>query len=245
MQLPLPVTLPDDETFDSFVPSGNEEVVQVLATLAEAMPDWRQAKGANAFRQLKLPLITLIGARGRGKSHLLFSLCHRLESARIAHLYLNLEDAGMWSTHVLDGLDTLPLVCLDNLHAIAGNAEWEETLFAFLVRVQEQGNTLVVCTSAIGAAHPDFILPDLRSRLTWGMTYQLHSLNDDARKDVLRIRAEQRGLRLSEQALHFLLMHSQRDMPGLMQLLSRLDTRSLQEQKKLSVAMVKRELNLA
>ena len=29
MQLPLPVTLPVDENFDSFVSSGNEEVVEI------------------------------------------------------------------------------------------------------------------------------------------------------------------------------------------------------------------------
>ena len=38
--------------------------------------------------------------------------------------------------------------------------------------------------------------------------------------------------------------HSERDMPSLINLLDRLDTRSLQEQKKLSVNMVKRELGL-
>ena len=74
--------------------------------------------------------------------------------------------------------------------------------------------------------------------------YHLNTLDDDSRKDVLRLRASQRGLKLSEQALQFLLYHSDRDLRSLLGLLERLDTRSLQEQKKLSVAMVKRELGL-
>jgi len=49
---------------------------------------------------------------------------------------------------------------------------------------------------------------------------------------------------LSNQALQFVLNHSERDLKSLMALLARLDTRSLQEQKRLSVAMVKRELGL-
>ncbi|MDY6978099.1 MAG: DnaA regulatory inactivator Hda, partial [Pseudomonadota bacterium] len=53
------------------------------------------------------------------------------------------------------------------------------------------------------------------------------------------------GLKLSNQALQFLLHHSERDLKSLMSLLARLDTRSLQEQKRLSVGMVKRELNLS
>jgi len=60
----------------------------------------------------------------------------------------------------------------------------------------------------------------------------------------VRLRAEERGLTLSNQALQFLLHHSERDLKSLMSLLARLDARSLQEQKRLSVAMVKRELNL-
>ena len=41
MQLPLPVTLPDDETFDSFIPGGNDEVVSLLSCVASHSPDWR------------------------------------------------------------------------------------------------------------------------------------------------------------------------------------------------------------
>ena len=33
MQLPLPVTLPDDETFASFVAGANEQVVSLLDIL--------------------------------------------------------------------------------------------------------------------------------------------------------------------------------------------------------------------
>ena len=43
MQLPLPVTLPVDENFDSFVNTGNEEVVSVLEQIADALPHWREA----------------------------------------------------------------------------------------------------------------------------------------------------------------------------------------------------------
>ena len=69
-------------------------------------------------------------------------------------------------------------------------------------------------------------------------------LDDNGREEAVRLRAAERGLKLSNQALQFLLHHSERDLKSLMSLLARLDTRSLQEQKRLSVGMVKRELNL-
>ena len=77
-----------------------------------------------------------------------------------------------------------------------------------------------------------------------GVIYHVNQLDDGGREEAVRLRAEERGLTLSNQALQFLLHHSERDLKSLMSLLARLDTRSLQEQKRLSVAMVKRELNL-
>ncbi|MEW9796983.1 DnaA regulatory inactivator Hda [Alteromonas sp. CYL-A6] len=244
MQLPLPVSLPADETFDSFVAGDNAELLELLRSLAGAMPAWRISTSLTSLTTLQLPMLTLVGNEGKGKSHLLYALCHELASAEVPHVYLNLSSWAEWTSSVFDGLESLPVVCLDNIHEIAGQPEWELALFDLLNRVSESRFTVIVGTSRLGHSHPAFLLPDLRSRLAWGLTYQLAALNDEQRKDVIRARAAQRGLRFSDQALQFLLNHADRDLPSLMTLLDRLDTRSLQEQKKLSVAMVKRELGL-
>ena len=76
------------------------------------------------------------------------------------------------------------------------------------------------------------------------MTYQLQSLDDNSRKLALQYRAEQKGLNFSATALQFLLTHYDRNLTSLMKMLDRLDTRSLQEQRKITVALVKRELGL-
>lgn len=245
MQLPLPVTLPVDETFDSIVDSGNQEVVALLKAIAHSMPSWREDVGLSHLASLHLPLVTLLGGSGTGKSHLLYALCHQLEKVQVSHLYLNLSNSAQWSLDIFDGLENLSLICLDNMHAVAGHSHWEEALFDLFNRVIENPGALIVGSSQVGPSHPGFVLPDLRSRLAWGVIYHLHPLDDIARKEVVRLRAQQRGLRLSEQALQFLLHHSERDLRSLLGLLARLDTRSLQEQKKLSVAMVKRELGNA
>jgi len=244
MQLPLPVTLPTDETFESFVDINNSEVVALLKSIALAMPNWRESESLVSLTSLRLPLITLLGGESVGKSHLLYALCHQLEQRNISHLYLNLSNHSQWSPGIFEGLENLSVICLDNIHSIAGSPGWEEALFDLLNRVHENRHGLIVCSSRQGPASSAYTLPDLTSRLAWGVIYHLSGLNDEGRKKVLRLRASQRGLRLSEQALQFLLHHSDRDIRNLLNLLARLDTRSLQEQKKLSVAMVKRELNL-
>ncbi|GGW95872.1 DnaA regulatory inactivator Hda [Alteromonas halophila] len=245
MQLPLPVSLPTDETFDSFVSGNNAELVTLLQEIAQAMPAWKSATALTSLRRLQLPVITLVGNEGRGKSHLLYALCHELSARSVGHVYLNMHSASEWVDSVFEGLESLPVICLDNLQAIAGMPQWELALFDLLNRISEHRASMVVCTSTIGHGHPSFQLPDLTSRLAWGVTYQVLGLDDEQRKAVIRLRAAQRGLKFSEQAVQFLLNHSDRDLPSLMALLDRLDTRSLQEQKKLSVGMVKRELDIA
>ena len=244
MQLTLPVTLPTDETFDSFVDTGNQEVVALLKGIPSAMPAWQDAPSLASLSALHLPLVTLLGGQGLGKSHLLYALCHQLAQQNVNHLYLNLNHHAQWSFDIFDGLENLSVICLDNIHAIAGQPRWEEALFDLFNRVIENPHALIVGSSQHGPSHPAFQLPDLSSRLAWGVIYHLIALNDESRKEVVRLRANQRGLRLSEQALQFLLHHSDRDLRSLLNLLARLDTRSLQVQKKLSVAMVKRELGL-
>jgi DnaA family protein len=74
MQLTLPVTLPTDETFDSFVDEGNQEVVALLKGIPSAMPAWQDAPSLASLSALHLPLVTLLGGQGLGKSHLLYAL---------------------------------------------------------------------------------------------------------------------------------------------------------------------------
>ena len=242
MQLPLPVTLPDDETFDSFISGGNDEVVSLLSCVASHSPDWRGEPALALLDAASIPLINLVGSSGRGKSHLLYATCHQLAARVIPHAYVNFTDVVNLSPKLLEALEQLPVICLDNLEAIAGHAAWEEAVFDLINRVSETRIGLLIVAAQSGPNASNVRLPDLRSRISAGLTYQLVSLNDEQRGEVLSSRAQQRGLSLSAQALHYLLNHSQRDLPSLMALLDRLDQRSLQEQKKISVALVKREL---
>ncbi|WP_232365150.1 DnaA regulatory inactivator Hda [Salinimonas marina] len=243
-QLPLPVSLPVDETFDSFVMAANQQLVTTLRQLCDSAPQWHHQPELTTLAAQRLPLLSIVGASGRGKSHLLYGVCHRLAERGISHLYLNLSQTGELRPGVFEGLETLTLVALDNLHAIAGNAQWEEALFHLINRIIDQPGAVLICTSQLGAASPQYHLPDLRSRLQWGTTFQLQSLSDEQRIQALGLRARQKGLRFSDSALQFLLHHYDRSLKNLMLLLERLDTRSLQEQKKITVALVKRELGL-
>lgn len=242
MQLPLPVTLPDDETLSSFIPGANQQLLSLLSSIAHKCPDWRSEATLTMLDAASMPLVNIVSGPGRGKSHLLYAVCHQLAEREIPHAYLSFNDVKDLSPKLLDSLEQLPVICLDNLEAINADPDWEEALFDLINRVTETGIGLLIIASRYGPQSEKILLPDLRSRLSAGLTFQLTPLTDEERGEVLSKRAQQRGLVLTEQALHYLLNHSQRDLPSLVALLDRLDQRSLQEQKKISVALVKREL---
>jgi DnaA family protein len=82
-------------------------------------------------------------------------------------------------------------------------------------------------------------LPDLRSRLAWGIVYQLAQAGDEEKIAILQFRARRRGLSLSREVCSYLISRSARDMEALLDLLATLDKASLVQQRALSIPFVK------
>jgi DnaA family protein len=87
-------------------------------------------------------------------------------------------------------------------------------------------------------------LEDLRSRLQWGVTYQVHNLSDDDKQQALQLRARARGLELNDEVAQFIIQRLPRDTNELFWQLQRLDHASLAEQRKLTIPFVKKVLAL-
>ena len=87
-------------------------------------------------------------------------------------------------------------------------------------------------------------LEDLRSRLQWGVTYQVQLLNDEEKQEALQRRARARGMELNDEVAYYILQRLPRDMNELFNQLQRLDHASLAEQRKLTIPFVKKILNI-
>ena len=85
-------------------------------------------------------------------------------------------------------------------------------------------------------------LPDLRSRLAWGLVFQVKGLNDAQKIAALQMHASNRGMTLPEEVGQYLLRHYPRDMSVLFNVLETLDTASLVEQRRITVPFVKQAL---
>lgn len=86
---------------------------------------------------------------------------------------------------------------------------------------------------------------DLRTRLAWGLVYQLQPLSDADKAAHLRSQAERRGLRLGEEVLEYLLTRLPRDMSTLLAVLEVLDRYSLVRQRALTLPLVREALAAA
>ncbi|HLF66372.1 MAG TPA: DnaA regulatory inactivator Hda, partial [Gammaproteobacteria bacterium] len=221
-QLALPIGLRDDATFDNFFPATNQQCVSALHACASGVGD--------AF-------IYIWGQQGSGRSHLLQAACHLATQKNRSSVYVPLG-APELTPQFLHNLEQMNLVCVDDIDAIAQDKQWEEALFHFYNNMREAGQTLLVA-----GRHPPqrlgLNLPDLASRLAWGVVFQLHLLADEDKLSALKLRAKVRGLALSDEVGQFLLRRCPRDMIQLFALLETLDLASLQAQRKLTIPFVK------
>ena len=226
-QLPLGLVLKDSARFESYFPGLNNELLQHLQLAASGDGE---------------RLVYLAGAPGMGKTHLLQAACHSASQGGRRSSYLPVQALLQLTPAVLEDLEQLDLVCLDDVSAAAGHPDWETGLFDLFNRVRAADTTLLVAAEQ----RPDlcgFTLPDLASRLGWGVTYTLKALDDEDVTAALCCRARGRGLELPEETAQFLLRRFPRDLPTLFALFDTLDTASLIEQRRLTIPFVKSVLD--
>ncbi len=226
-QLPLGLALKESARFESFFPGQNQEAVQTLLSAATGRGE---------------SLVYLAGPAGMGKTHLLQAACHLAAEHGRSTAYLPMQELRNLSAEIFQGLEQLDLVCLDDAQALACLGEWEQGLFDLFNRLRDTGSALLVAAERL-PGRAGFELPDLVSRLGWGVTYTLKPLADDEVLAALAYRARGRGLELPEETAGFLLKRIPRDLPSVFNLLDRLDEASMIEQRRLTIPFVKSVLD--
>lgn len=229
VQLPLGVRLRDDATFANYYPGANAAALGYVERLCDADAGWTEN------------LIYLWGNAGVGRSHLLQAACLRFEQLGEPALYLPLGEVVSLGPELLDNLEQYELVCLDDLDAIAGQADWEEALFHLFNRLRDAGRRLLLAAGA-PPRELGIQLPDLQSRLSLSLVFQLQELADEDKLRALQLRASRRGLHLTDEVGRFILTRGARSMNALFDLLEQLDQASLQAQRKLTIPFLKETL---
>ena len=225
-QLTLGLSLKDEATFANFYPGKNAEIVIQLKKTASGESE---------------RVIFLSGTRGQGCSHLLQACCHFAHQHQLHSLYLPLSQLMTFTPEILNGLETFALICIDDLQVVSGQKEWEEGIFHLYNRIDNAGGRIILAADDTPKAL-QLKLPDLVSRLSWGIVYKLQPLTDDEKLSVLMMRAHHRGIILSEEVGKYILNHCPRHMGTLFAALDALDKASLAAQRRLTVPFVKEVL---
>ena len=223
-QLTLGVGLDDGAQFKNFfIGDVNQSLVSALAAGEEE------------------PFLYIWGNGSPGLSHLLQASCNKSTAEGRASIYVPLADQSQFAPQILEGAESLALVCIDDIENIAGDVEWEGALFTAFNAMRQTGTQLIVA-GHMAAQQLTTQLPDLHSRLQSGLLFQLFELSDEDKLSALQLRARQRGLDLPDVVGEFILLRAERNLSTLMQILDELDHSSMQQQRKLTVPLVKSTL---
>jgi DnaA family protein len=199
-------------TLESFEVGRNAEVAALMRQFAE-----RSSREHFAY---------LWGEIGAGKSHLLKALASG-ERARYISPF-SIETEFLYSPDV-------DLYLLDDCEKLSPVAQIDA--FALFNEIRANNAFMVSAGSVAPAVLP--VREDLRTRMGWGLVYQIHGLTDDEKLATLTQMAEARGLTLSPGVLPYLLSHFQRDMVSLSSMLDSLDQYSLETKRPITLPLLR------
>jgi DnaA family protein len=154
-------------------------------------------------------------------------------------VYLWGED-GSGRSHLLRAAarSNASLVVADDVDAL--DAAAQHALFVAINDARDGGPAVL----AAGNRPPAQLVlrEDLRTRLAWGLVYQLVPLGDEDKARHLKAVAAARGLQLSDDIVGYLLTRLPRDMASLQSIMEVLDQYSLMRKRPLTLPLVREAL---
>ena len=212
-QLLLDIAPDNQPTLDNFVAGRN---LELLSALRHALAGSSSERGFYIWGEI-----------GSGKSHLL-QACVRAAS-----------DMQRSASYARGGVPHLAdVVAVDDVERLDDAAQIG--LFDLYNRMRDSGGMLLV--SGKQAPLHLQLRDDLRTRLGWGLVYQVHGLNDGEKAEALSQHAQAKGFALPPEVAQYLLRHGSRDLPSLMAALDALDEHSLRLHRAPSVPLLKEVL---
>jgi len=130
------------------------------------------------------------------------------------------------------------LVVADDVQTL--DHEAQRRLFVAINAARESGRGVLAA-----ADRPPALLSlreDLRTRLAWGLVYELHPLGDEAKAAHLAALAARRGLVLPAEVATYLLARLPRDFASLNRVMEALDRHALARQRALTLPLVREAL---
>lgn len=203
-------------TLDNFIVGRNTEMLSALRNALAGTSNER--------------CFYLWGEAGSGKSHLLQAVVGQ------AH---TLGQPAAYARGIVP--NTVPVIAVDDVETLDDTAQI--VLFDLYNRLRESGGMLLV--SGMAAPAHLHLRDDLRTRLGWGLVYQVQGLSGEEKTQALERHAQARGFAVPHEVTHYLLCHGRRDLPALIATLDALDTHCLRLKRGASVPLLKEVMQIS
>lgn len=218
-QLTLDIRPEQNPTLDNYIVGANAELMARLRALAQP----------RAF-----DAVYLWGPPGCGRTHLLRATQAAADAVGRRVVRVAGEEAGADLPCPPGGL-----LIVDDIERL--DDAGQVALFRVFNSARLAGLALLLA----GAAPPLElkVREDLRTRIGSAIVYEVKPLSDEDKAATLHSQASQRGLRMEDEVIGYLLRHTARDLPSLMAVLDALDQASLERKRPVTVPLLKEMLN--
>lgn len=221
-QLLLDIQPEQVPTLDNFVAGANGELVARLHALADPG---------------NFDALYVWGPAGSGKSHLLAAAGQRAQQPCGRRPVVRLAGA-----EAAENLSVPPggLLVIDDVEALS--AEAQVSLFRIFNAARLIGLSLL-----LSGSEPPLRLAlreDLRTRIGQSLVFEIRPLSDDEKSAALRHHALQRGMKVDDGLVRYILSRGRRDLPSLIAVLDSLDRASLQQHRPATLPLLREVMQL-
>ena len=241
-QFALDINQAPKPSLHNFLPNGNEALIDALN---QSITRWN-SPAKTASHSIEGRWFYWWGSAGAGCSHLLSAIANQAQTLGMGSIRLLPNDPSTWvdAEHKLSAaVNPAPIIMtVDDVDQL--DTHQQASLFRLLNLVHASPHSFVYLS---GHAPPAQLTlrEDLRTRLGWGLIFEVHPLSDSEKIEALSRAAKERGLVLSNDVLPWLIHHFYRDMPSLMALLDALDAYSLETKRAITLPLVRELLQIS
>ncbi|MDT0594303.1 DnaA regulatory inactivator Hda [Glaciecola petra] len=235
MQLVLPVNSFHKQSFENFINGYNVHIVSHLHQILDA-----NVQPALASQSI----CVLSGLEGLGKTHLCMATQSKGLLKGYKSQYLNMQSLVNMPTEMAEGIADNQVLCLDNIHSLRHNDDWQRVLFDLINQFLEKNGRLLLMSMREPLAGSNWGLKDLKTRLQWGTNFGLAQLSDEEKVVALESYASNIGFTPQKKAMTYLITRVSRNMNTLTEHLRVLDRQSLQQKRKITIPFIKEVLKI-
>ena len=226
-QIALPLSFDRQFSFGNFFSAQADFIISNLKSFVEA--------GEENF-------IILWGGHDSGKTHLLNAT---VQYARENTTALQLYDACQLrdlAPYCLGEISDGAILAIDNLESLCGRKDWETLFYDLINRCRQKKLRLLV---GLDCKPQDLncVLADFQSRLSWGLLLELQMADEADISEIIRQRALLLGHRLSNEVIAFLIRHFPRGLSSQLEILRKLDAVSLSAGKRITIPLIRQEID--